>query len=160
MNANDSRNSQRGRGGRGSRGRRTARAQPVATTGSKRGSSSREQATNRSKRPRQSDEEGVLTRSDIPAIVAAVLDASRSGNGSATASTNPPLSHTARGTSPRTTPQGTTPDNNHHAAAEEIEHQELGEWSYYTCNIYTSPPPSTVHAYNNLNITIKKKNKK
>jgi len=59
--------------------------------------------------------------------VAAILDFSRSGNGTATASTNPPPSQTARGTSPRTIPQGTTPDNNHHAAAEEIEHQELGE---------------------------------
>ena len=53
------------------------------------GSSSRGPATS-SKRPRQNEEEGILTKNDIPAIVAAVLDASRTGNGAATASTDPP----------------------------------------------------------------------
>ena len=126
MSANPSRSSQRERGGRG---RRTAQAQPTVTTGNKRGSSSRGSAT-RSKRPRQNDGEGVLTRNDIPVIVAAVLDASRTGNGAATASTDPPPSTTTRRTSPRMTPPQGTTGSTHPTAVEEIEHQELGEQPY------------------------------
>jgi len=54
--------------------------------------------------------------------VAAILDASRSGNGTATASTNPSPSQTTCRTSPGTTLQDTTPDSTHPAAAGEIEH--------------------------------------
>ena len=111
----------------------SSRTPAVANAGSKRGASSRG-STHENKRLRQDDNDEILTRSDIPTIVSAVLDASRSESGTQTVTSPPPRSSAATppssSSSSTAPPRSTPPDaatNTHPTAADEMQHQELGK---------------------------------
>ena len=130
------RNSHKKRGGPSS-----VRTSTTINIGSKRGASSRSTAATRNKRSRQDDDDdAVLTRSDIPAIIAAIRDAARSESEALTATHLPCSSSMTTGTAPTLTgatsslrtarPRSTSTDTTRNAyptAADEMQLQELGK---------------------------------